>query len=60
MSAAPLPGLALLTLRRQFSRRLLAVLPLNGDTYITLMFQDPSYTGPIEITVAFVQTFTLQ
>jgi hypothetical protein len=32
-----------------------AVLPLNGDTYITWLFQDASYTGPIEITVAFVQ-----
>jgi len=32
-----------------------AVLPLNGGTYITWMFQDLSYTGPIEMTVAFVQ-----
>lgn len=32
-----------------------AVLPLNGGTYITLMFQDISYTGPIEISIFFVQ-----
>jgi hypothetical protein len=32
-----------------------AVLPANGDTFITWMLQDLSYTGPIEVTVAFVQ-----
>jgi hypothetical protein len=32
-----------------------AVLPANGDTFVTWMLQDLSYTGPIEVTVAFVQ-----
>jgi hypothetical protein len=32
-----------------------AVLPVYGGTYITWMFQDLSYTGNIEMTVAFVQ-----
>jgi hypothetical protein len=32
-----------------------SVLALNGVTYITWMFQDLSYTGTIEMTVAFVQ-----
>jgi hypothetical protein len=32
-----------------------AVVPINGDAYITLMFLDQSYTGPISVTIAFVQ-----
>jgi hypothetical protein len=32
-----------------------AVVPISGGAYVTWMFQDVSYTGPIDMTVAFLQ-----
>jgi hypothetical protein len=32
-----------------------AVVPINGGGMVTWMFQDVSYSGPIEVTIAFLQ-----